>query len=270
VSPTSEEAQSKVSQLAGAVVTPTANRLDLAGVFALVAPLAATLGLFKATDSIGRIQRDEPFFLWLAIALVLIAGTLLTIANFLAGEGESARARHWSRRLFFAATVCTAFGFMLALGLVFGNAGQESRPQIAATLNATETKLTAHVTASNMRTDHRLAVKVDLATVNPDLTVDSIHPFLKEGSLPLERAFMGPNPDGDVDQDLTLSIPPGGDYTNVVIKAYTGATNQSCRELAKGADPGTACTILALDPDHGTRKRWREVVRLDEPSGAQP
>ncbi|HEU4393852.1 MAG TPA: hypothetical protein VFR04_09515 [Solirubrobacterales bacterium] len=261
-----ESTESKAAQLVGSVVSPTANRLDLAGVFALVAPLAATLGLFKATDSIGRIQRDEPGLLWLAITLVLLAGTMLTIANFLSGEGESAKAKRWARRLFFGASICTALGFVLALGLVFGNAGQESRPQIAATLDDAETKLTAHVTASNMRTDHRLAVKVDLARVRFGETVDSIHPFMKNGSLPLERAYMGPDPDGDVDQEITLSIPPGGKYTNVVIKAYTGATNQSCRELAKGADPGTACTILALDPDHGTPQRWQEVVRLSRSS----
>lgn len=260
------ESDSRTAQIVEAVVSPTANRLDLAGVFALVAPLAATLGLFKATDSIGRIQRDEPAPLWLAIALVLLAGTMLTIGNFLSGEGESARAKHWSRRLFFAASICTAAGFMLALGLVFSNAGQESRPQIAASLSDTETTLNAHVTASNLRTDHRLAVKVDLATVRPGFSVDSIHPFMSDGSLPLERAYMGPDPEGDVDQKITLSIPPGGEYTNVVIKAYTGATNQSCRELAKGADPGTACTILALDPDHGTLRRWREVTRLTRSS----
>ncbi len=247
------EGESKAEQLVGAVTSPTANRLDLAGVFALVAPLAATLGLFKATDSIGRIQRDEPGLLWLAITLVLLAGTMLTIANFLSGEGESRKGKRRARWLFFAASLCTAFGFALALGLVFSNAGQESRPQIAATLNDAETKLTARVTASNLRTDHRLAVKVDLATVRPGHSVDSVHPFLKDGSLPLERAYMGPDPDGDVDQELSLSIPPGGEYTNVVIKAYTGATNQSCRELAKGADPGTSCTIIALDPDHGAR-----------------
>jgi len=248
------EGDSKAAQLVDAVVSPTANRLDLAGVFALVAPLAATLGLFKATDSIGRIQRDEPGLLWLAITLVLLAGTMLTIANFLSGEGESKKGKRWGRGLFFGASVCTAFGFALALGLVFSNAGQESRPQIAATLNDAETKLTAHVTASNLRTDHRLAVKVDLATVRFGHTVDSVHPFMRHGSLPLERAYMGPNPDGNVDQELILSIPPGGKYTNVVIKAYTGATNQSCRELAKGADPGTACTIIALDPDHGAHQ----------------
>lgn len=245
---------SKAARLTDALVSPTANRLDLAGVFALVAPLTATLGLFKATDSIGRIQRDEPGLLWLAISLVLLAGTLLTISNFLSGEGESQKSRRWARGLFLSASVCTALGFALALGLVFSNASQESRPQIAATLNDAETELTAHVTASNLRTDHRLAVKVDLATVGPGQTVDSVQPFLKYGSLPLQRAYMGPDPDGEVDQELTLSIPSGGRYTNVVIKAYTGATNQSCRELAKGADPGTACTIIALDPDHGTRK----------------
>jgi len=246
------EGDSKAAQLVEAVSSSSANRLDLAGVFALVAPLAATLGLFKATESIGRIQRDEPFLLWLAIALVLIAGTLLTISNFLSGEGESAKSKRWARGLFLTASICTAFGFGLALLLVFSNAGQESRPQIAATLNDAETKLTAHVTASNMRTDHRLAVKVDLATVGPEQTVDSIHPFMKYGSLPLLRAYMGPDSDGDVDQELTLSVPPGGAYTNVVIKAYTAPTNQSCRELAKGADPGTACTILALRPRSGS------------------
>jgi hypothetical protein len=245
--------ESKREQIAGAVTKPEANRLGLAGVFGLVAPLAATLGLFRATGSIGRIQRDDPYLLWVAITLVLLAGTMLTIATFLGGEGESARARRWERGLFLGAAIFTAVGFGLALRLVFANAGVESRPQISATLNPAQSELKAHVTASHLRTDHRLALKVDLATVRPDKTVDSLHPFLKNGSLPLERAYMGPDADGNVDQQLTLSVPPGGSYTNVVIKAYTGATNQSCRELAAGADPGTACTILALDHERGAR-----------------
>lgn len=243
----------KLEQITGAVTKPEANRLGLAGVFGLVAPLAATLALFKASGSIGRIQRDDSERLWIAIGLVLVAGTMLTIATFLGGEGESARAKRWQRWLFFGAVAFTAVGFGLALRLVFANAGVESRPQISATLNPAQTELEAQVTASHLRTDHRLAVKVDLATVAPDKTVDSLHPFLKYGSLPLERAYMGPDSDGDVDQRITLTIPPGGAYTNVVIKAYTGATNQSCRELAAGADPGTACTILALDRDRGGR-----------------
>lgn len=243
--------ESRLAQLAEGVGKPEANRLGLAGVFALVAPLAATLGLFKASGAIGRIQRDDPYGLWIAITLVLVAGTMLTVATFLAGEGESAGAKRWQRRLFLAAAVLTALGFGLALRLVFANAGVEPRPQISATLSPDQSQLKAQVSASHLKTDHRLAVKVDLATVREGYSIDAVHPFAKNGSLPLERAYMGPDADGNVDQQLTLSIPPGGAYTNVVIKAYTGATNQSCRELAAGADPGTACTILALDHERG-------------------
>ncbi len=247
-----ETTQSRAAQLASAVVKPEANKLELAGVFGLVAPLAATLALFKATGSIGRIQRDEPYLLLLAVVLVLAAGTMLTIANFFSGLGESRRARWWAKRLYFWSAIVTGIGFSLAIYLVLVNAGDEPRPQISATLNDDESQLTAHVTASNLKTDHRLALKVDLATVGPGKTVDSVHPFAKYGTLPLERAYMGPDPDGDVDQKLTLAIPRGGSYTDVVIKAYTGATNQSCRELAKAADPGTACTIIHLDRLRGT------------------
>jgi hypothetical protein len=246
-----EPTESKAAQLVSAAVKPAANRLDLAGVFGLVAPLAATLGLFKATGSIGRIQRDDPYLLWLAITLVLLAGTMLTIANFLSGEGESPTAKRWQKRLFFGTALCTALGFVIALGLVFNNAGDEPRPTITATLSDDYSKLTARVTASNLKTDRRLALKVDLATVNPNLTVDAVHPFLPNGSLPLERAYMGPDSDGNVDQQVTMSVPPGGTYTNLVIKAYTSPTNQSCRELAGDTDSGTACTILYLDPHRG-------------------
>jgi len=110
------------------------------------------------------------------------------------------------------------------------------------------------VTASNLKTDHRLAFKVDLATVKSGLTVDAVHPFAPDGTLPLERAYMGPDADGKIDQTVTMAVPPGGDYTNLVVKAYTSPTNQSCREPA-GDDAGTACTILYLDPHRGADDR---------------
>jgi hypothetical protein len=81
---------------------------------------------------------------------------------------------------------------------------------ITATLSDDYSKLTARVTASNLRTDRRLAFKVDLATVNPKLTVDAVHPFLADGTLPLECAYMGPDGDGNVDQAVTMSVPQVG------------------------------------------------------------
>lgn len=256
----SEQTPSRLAQLAGSTAKPVAGRLDLAGVFGLVAPLAATLGLFKASGSIGRIQRDDPYLLWLAITLVLLAGTMLSVATFISGEEvdkESKRWKNrklWEKRLFLGAALFTSAGFVIALGLVFNNAGDEPRPAISATLSPDQAKLTAHVTASNLKTDHRLALKVDLATVKPGLTVDAVHPFMQDGTLPLERTYVGPDSDGNVDQTIEMAIPAGGGYTNLVVKAYTSQTNQSCREPA-GKDSGTACTILFLDPERGRLSR---------------
>ena len=239
-------------KLTDAVASSTANRLDLAGVFALVAPLAATLGLFKATGSIERIQRDEPGWLFTAVALVLAAGTLVTIASFLSGEGESARSKRWSRLMYFVATGCTVVGFAIALLLVFENANDESRPSITASLNEDQSWLTARVTASNLTTGDRLGLKVDLATLRKDTTIDDSRPFAQEGSISLERAYIGPNSNGEVDRVISLAVPPGGRYTHLTIKAFTGERNRSCTEpREEGPDAGTACTFLAVDKDRG-------------------
>src|SRR6188472_3443059 len=211
------------------------------------------MGLFKATGSIGRIQRDDSKGLLVAIVLVLAAGTMVTVATFLAGEGESAKGKRWERCLFGGAIICTVLGFIVAIDLVVNNAREEPRPAIDAALSNDQSELTAHVTASNLKTDHRLAIDVDLATVRPNMTVDAAHPFMVDRNLPLERTYIGPDSDGNVDQRITMWIPPGGSYTNLVIKAYTADTNRACKELVEGTERGTACTILYLDPHRGAR-----------------
>jgi hypothetical protein len=229
-----------------------ANRLELTGVFGLVAPLAATLGLFSATGSIDRIQRDYPGWLFVSIALVLVAGTLLTLSTFLAGEGESARAKGISRVLFLVATVSTLIGFGVALYLVVDNASDESRPSIVASLNEDESWLTAEVHASNLTTGDRLALKVDLATLEQGSRIDDLHPFSPTGSRSLERAYIGPDGGGKVERKISLAVPPGGSYTHITIKAFTGDSNRSCTEpREKLPDPGTACVFLAIAPDRG-------------------
>lgn len=248
-----EPTGSKLEHFVGPPEKPTANKLNLTGVFGLVAPLAATMALFKATGSIGRIQRDDSKGLLFAIGFVLVAGTMVTVATFLAGEGESTKGKWVERSLFGLAILCTLVGFIIAFSLVFKNSSEEPRPAITAALSDDQSELTAHVTASNLKTDHRLAIRIDLATVGSDTTVDGLHPSLKEGTLPLERTYVGPDSDGDVDQRIAVWIPPGGNYTNLVIKAYTADTNRPCRDLVEGTERGTACTILYLDPHRGAR-----------------
>jgi len=227
---------------------PVANRLQLAGVVGLIAPLAATLGLFKATGTIGRVQRDEPVLLLLAIALVLVAGGLLTIASYLKGKKTDGTEYNSVTGLFIAGAGFTVVGFLLALGLVFFNASDESRPRITASLNQAESKLTAEVAASNLKTSHRLVIKIDLATLKPGKGLDDESPFEKGGSRGLERAYVGPNADGEVKQVISLPVPTGGPYTDIIIRAFTGKGNSSCQEQPGAqTDAGTACMFLALD-----------------------
>jgi hypothetical protein len=231
---------------------PVANRLQLAGVIGLIAPLAATLGLFKATGTIGRIQRDEPIWLLIAIALVLLAGALLTIASYLKGKKADGSEYGGVTGLFVIGAICTVLGFGLAIGLVIFNASDESRPRITASLNQAESKLTAEVAASNLETSDRLAIKIDLATLKPGKGLDDKSPFVKGGSRGLERAYVGPNADGEVKQVISLPIPAGGSYTDIIVRAFTGTGNSSCQKLTVATtDPGTACMFLALDQGRG-------------------
>lgn len=226
-----------------------ADRLQLAGVVGLIAPLAATMGLFKATGTIGRVQRDEPILLVFAVVLVLIAGALFTIGSYRrgkkAGQGDTYST---SSRLFGIAIGLASLGFALALVLVIFNASEDSRPRIAAALNQAESKLTAEVAASNLETSDRLAVKIDLATLKPGKGLDDESPFLEGGSRGLERAYVGPNADGEVKQAISLPVPAGGSYTDIIIRAFTDKGNSSCRGgPVANTDPGTACMFLALD-----------------------
>lgn len=179
---------------------------------------------------------------------MLIAGTLVTIASYLSGDGESSANKRRSRIMYFVATGCTVVGFAIALFLVFANANNESRPSITASFNEDRSLLSGRVTASNLTTGDRLALKVDLATLREGRTIDDLHPFDPDGSVSLERAYIGPDGDGKVDRTISLWVPPGGDYTHVTIKAFTEERTRSCVEPEKrDFGPGTACVFLTLD-----------------------
>ena len=229
---------------------PTKGKLELGGIVALVAPLAATIGLFKATGTIGRLQRDEPILLMIAVALVLVAGGLLTVASFMYGEdGHSESGQGLVRLLGVGFAV---FGFALAVVLVIANARNESRPTITASLDGSESKVSAKVSASNLATDKHLEVKVDLATLKPEETLDDPHPFVPGSSLQLERAYVGPDTDGEAEETISIPIPPGGTYTDIVIKAFTAAQGGCAEPSTVSGNAGTACMFLTLDPERGT------------------
>lgn len=217
--------------------TKGSGGISLASIGLLVTPLLAILGGLALTGTVGRVQRDEPFWFSVAIGLVLFSGAAWVAADTLTAPQGSA-SRSWTDKIIRLVSLGAALGgFVLALTIAVASANNESRPQITPTLSADRTTLTTHVTASNLPTDNRLAFRIDLLRESKTI----IH---------LYQSYVGPNSDGDVDQTITTRLPRGG-FEEIGIKAYTGTTSPSCDDFSEVQEDstfgsGTGCVIITL------------------------
>lgn len=208
----------------------------------LFIPFITGLAGLAATGTIGRVQRNEPAMLSAALFLVLGAGALWLISSQLKASPKAVRV---------AASAVAFLGFVLGFYATVSTANDEPRPQISASLSDDARKLTAEVSASNLETEDRLAIFVDV--------------FNREGGEFFEfvsSAYEGPDADGNVEITLSTNLPKGP-YTDVSVKAFTGQggecndlmTEKEKEEVAKGAggekdEPiltsGTGCVVLPI------------------------
>lgn len=220
----------------------------LAAVAMLVAPLLTAVSGLALTGIIGRVQRDEPKLFLIAIGLVIAAGTLWVLAStFAAFRGRRSTIDLLLRLVAFT---LAAGGFGVAIGSAIDAANNEPRPQITSTLSEDGTKLTVNVKASNLATEKRLAIRVDLLS--------------QAGSVgEAYEAYIGPDGDGNIDHTATVSLPKSG-YTRIGVRAHTGSNEPKCvrseeeqREMeeldtdnrkAEEEDraSGTGCVIITL------------------------
>lgn len=153
-----------------------------------------------------------------------------------------------ARKLLWGGLLAVAAAVVLTVALVAWGSDGESRPLISASFDERTATLTAEISASGMANDERLAVKVDLQTIEPSRGIDDRRPFSFRGGLPLSRAYVGPDPDGDADQELRVPILTGGPYTHIVIEATPSASDAPCTELPTEGSPDeqTACVFVPL------------------------
>jgi hypothetical protein len=202
----------------------------LLGVTALVAAIAA----LSATGTLGRVQRDSPEVLTCALLLLIAAGAVWMVVPLVKGENSP----RWFEIAVRLVTVgAAAVAFFIALNAAVGTADHEPRPQVSADLNAERTVLKAHVTTSSMKTDHRLAFRVDLLKE-------------RENVLPIYRAYVGPNSDGNIDQTIEIFLPEV-EYDQISVRAFTGTTSPACGDYEKVVvnaviGPGTGCVLITL------------------------
>jgi hypothetical protein len=90
--------------------------VGLSSIGLLVAPLIAALAGLALTGTIGRVQRDEPLGLSIAIGLVIASGALWVIASNVTAP-ETGKKRGTADILLRVFSVAfAAGGFILALG----------------------------------------------------------------------------------------------------------------------------------------------------------
>jgi hypothetical protein len=208
---------------------------NLTSIGMLVAPLVAAMGALALTGTIGRVQRDYPEWFSVALILVVVSGVLWVAApTFPSWKIGKARFSTLAKAVAFAAG---GAGFMLALALAVSTADNTPRPQITPTLSEDGSKLTAKITASNLPTDQRLVVKIDLLKERDELA-------------PVYESYMGPNGDGNIDQTVTIPLPKSG-FTEIGVMAHTGDREAKCDDFEAVAEneefrTGTGCVIIAL------------------------
>lgn len=203
----------------------------------LVAPLIAALGGLALTGTIGRVQRDYPGWLSVAIGLVVASGAVWVLASTLTAPEQGKKRGALDIILRILSVFLAAAGFILALELAVSTANNEPRPQLSAILSEDHSKLTTTVAASDLPSNHRLAFRIEL---------------LANSSLvqPLYQAYVGPNSDGNVEQTITTPLPPAG-YNEISVKAYTGTTAPTCDDFSAVREnatigSGTGCVIVSL------------------------
>jgi hypothetical protein len=210
----------------------------------LIAPLVAALGGLALTGTIGRVQRDDPLGISIAIGLVVASGALWVVASVTTAPTGDEHRGPLDTFLRIVSIVLAAAGFVLALAVAVSTANNEARPQISAILSKDYSKLTTQVTASGLPSNNRLAFRIDLLKKSE---------FVRS----LYQAYVGPDSDGNVKQTIKTPLPQGN-YNEIGIKAYTGTTAPFCDDFAAVREnatigSGTGCVLISIP--HSPKQR---------------
>lgn len=243
--------------------------LQVAG---LVAPAIASLAVLTAQGNIGRAQRNEPECLILGLSLLIAAGAVWIISDYVRKSSRwtirtNTAKKFWKRignffwptkrKLQVLAVILAAAGNIIAIAVTVETASDSITPRIRTELADTARQITATVTASQLKNHDRLAVYIDGMSTRK---VDGVPAPV---TTPLEQIHIGPDGDGTVDETLKTYI-PANRFESVRVKVFTGDRSDQCpvrvaKPSAKGGLPrlqlypdpqgsSTACAVVSLEP----------------------
>lgn len=204
-----------------------AGQLDLASILTAAGSLFAFIGGVSLTGTIGRIVRNDPVPLTVAVVLVLL-GTALLVAAGLKSTSK------------FLGVVFSIVGLNLTLGsfiivgaLAIRSGHHRERPSISAALDETGRNVKGTVNVATLDSSSRVVAVVQGVTENAAGDVQDAHV--------IGRSDVGPNDEGKVDLDLTTRL-PAGRYDAVRIAAWTvDADKAQAAKASQGSD--LACQV---------------------------
>jgi hypothetical protein len=185
-----------------------AARFLLAALPALGALLTA---LAITGDLVGRMARNHPWATFGAFGCAALAVFLGAVAAFGLREGSREE-----RNVLYTGLV------VLGVGLVFtvyaGIHTWGDRPQPSITMTPKRTSVAVAVRGIGLRSTEHLLVEVEQLVRTQDGW---------RSGVPLYAASLGPDGDGEVDQKIELTLPPG-DFDDVGARAWVGAEPKDC------------------------------------------
>jgi hypothetical protein len=241
--------------------TPADGNNHVAASITLMVGAVAALGTgitsLAVTGSIGRVQRNHPTWFAIAIGLVVAASACWLIAAALArqdatpaddgtkpsttgakpatkGQNGGGGSR-WQRRLAVGGIALAGIGVVLGFLISVNTAGEPERPIVSLRLDPTTLTLSGTAKVSRLSSEEPLTVTIDGMVRNGAKLVVTQR---------LAEASVGPDSDGNANEEILVHIPPG-QFDVVGVRATT-------KDDQKPADQcGSYPTVPPDDDDKG-------------------
>jgi hypothetical protein len=243
-----------------------ASKQDVAQIATAATAAIAVVASLAVTGVLARAEQNHPFYLFGGVLAILLGAFLWLVAALVPATFKISvppvqfffrrLPRNWKvarppaeRRvspapiLRVVASLLFLGGLIAAIWGVLETQRDAQRPTVSVSFDATKNVLKATVSADGLRTDQRMALRVDVlkqAGTTHNLKV------AKPEALPLYFALLGPDADGKLKYDFSVYVPP---KKNIVgVEAWTADQKPPCLDRVKPVRQSkeAGCVIVQL------------------------
>jgi hypothetical protein len=222
------------------------KRFEPASLTLGVGTLFTVIAGFTLTGTVGRVLRNAPDDLVLAVILLVAGAAAFAAAGLTLSSGVAQTV------LGVSGLILTSFGLLIGMVVSLRTADDAERPYVSAVIDESPRRVKGTVTAANLSSNTRVGLVVDGLVRRRQSGYESFR---------LQQVFIGPDAEGQVRFAIDAQFPPGRfDAIGVKSWTYKGKKPEDppCGDylaLAENSgfpdakrDDGSGCIILPLPP----------------------